>query len=203
MIRWVQLGTARVPGGDGELRLMQRGAEFSIFAGADELMGTRLSGSEEALASLTAARLQGRARPHILIGGLGMGFTMVPAMGAAMAVLPEDRAGVGSGLLQTLRQCAGAIGVALLGSMLLGIYTGRLDTTGLPSAAAHTAQGSVSAAQAVSVRLHDGALAVSAHGAFVHGMNAVLLVCGIAAALSALLIALRMPGALASDTDRP
>ncbi len=80
MIRWVQLGTARVPGGDGELRLMQRGAEFSIFAGADELMGTRLSGSEEALASLTAARLQGRARPHILIGGLGMGFTLRTAL---------------------------------------------------------------------------------------------------------------------------
>jgi spermidine synthase len=80
MIRWVQLGTARVPGGSGELRLMQRGSEFSIFAGADELMGTRLSGSEEALASLTSARLQGRARPHILIGGLGMGFTLRRAL---------------------------------------------------------------------------------------------------------------------------
>lgn len=135
--------------------------------------------------------------------GLGMGFAMVPAMGAAMAVLPEERAGVGSGLLQTLRQCAGAIGVALLGSMLLGIYTGRLDTAGLPAAAAHTAQGSVSAAQAVAGRLHDGALAVSAHGAFIHGMNAVLVVCGIAAALSALLIALRMPGALAPEGNRP
>jgi spermidine synthase len=70
MIRWVQLGAARVPGGTGELRLMQRGSEFSIFAGADELMGTRLSGSEEALASLAADRLQDRARPQILIGGL-------------------------------------------------------------------------------------------------------------------------------------
>ena len=80
MIRWVQLGTARVPGGSGELRLMQRGSEFSIFAGADELMGTRLSGSEEALASLTSARLQGRARPRILIGGLGMGFTLRRAL---------------------------------------------------------------------------------------------------------------------------
>ncbi|QMU67658.1 MFS transporter [Streptacidiphilus sp. P02-A3a] len=126
--------------------------------------------------------------------GLGMGFTMVPAMGAAMAVLPEDRAGVGSGLLQTLRQCASAIGVALLGSLLLSDYTGRLHTTGLPPAAAHEARGSVSAAQAVADQLHDAALAVSAHGAFVHGMATVLLICGIAAALSALLIALRMPG---------
>ena len=126
--------------------------------------------------------------------GLGMGFTMVPAMGAAMAVLPEQRAGVGSGLLQTLRQCASAIGVALLGSLLLGIYTGRLHTTGLPASAAHTARGSVSAAQAIADQLHDTALAASAHSAFVHGMTMVLLVCGIAAALSALLIATRMPG---------
>lgn len=80
MIRWVQLGAARVPGGNGELRLMQRGSEFSIFAGADELMGTRLSGSEEALACLAADRLQDRARPQILIGGLGMGFTLRAAL---------------------------------------------------------------------------------------------------------------------------
>lgn len=126
--------------------------------------------------------------------GLGMGFAMVPAMGAAMAVLPEERAGVGSGLLQTLRQCASAIGVALLGSLLLSSYTGRLHTTGLSPAAAHEARGSVSAAQAVADQLHDPALAASAHSAFVHGMAMVLLICGIAAALSALLIALRMPG---------
>ncbi len=80
MIRWVQLGTASVPGGSGSLRLMQRGDEFSIFAGADELMGTRLSGSEEALASLAGERLRGRARPKILIGGLGMGFTLRRAL---------------------------------------------------------------------------------------------------------------------------
>ena len=131
--------------------------------------------------------------------GLGMGFTMVPAMGAAMAVLPEQRAGVGSGLLQTLRQCASAIGVALLGSLLLDSYTGHLQTGGLPAAAAHTARGSVSGAQAVAGQLHDTALAASAHSAFVHGMTSVLLICGIAAALSALLIAVRMPGGAAHD----
>ncbi|QMU75126.1 MFS transporter [Streptacidiphilus sp. PB12-B1b] len=132
--------------------------------------------------------------------GLGMGFTMVPAMGAAMAVLPAERAGVGSGLLQTLRQCASAIGVALLGSLLLSSYTDRLHTGGLSAAAAHTARGSVSAAQAVAEQLHDTALAASAHSAFVHGMTMVLLICGIAAALSALLIAVRMPGDTAHDS---
>ena len=76
MIPWVQLGAATVPGEGGELRLMQRGHEFSIMAGSIELMGSRLSGSEEALASLTCERLGARPGPSVLIGGLGMGFTL-------------------------------------------------------------------------------------------------------------------------------
>jgi spermidine synthase len=80
MIPWVQLGSATVPDDGGELRLMQRGAEFSIMAGSTELMSSRLSGSEEALASLTCERLKERARPHVLIGGLGMGFTLRKAL---------------------------------------------------------------------------------------------------------------------------
>ena len=88
MIRWVQLGVASVPGGGDQLRLMQRGAEFSIMAGSIELMGSRLSGSEEALASLTCERMRGRPSPHILIGGLGMGFTLR----AALAELGPDAA---------------------------------------------------------------------------------------------------------------
>jgi spermidine synthase len=61
---------------------MQRGLEFSIFAGSIELMSSRLSGSEEALASMTCARVLKRPRPHILIGGLGMGFTLRSALAA-------------------------------------------------------------------------------------------------------------------------
>jgi spermidine synthase len=82
MIRWDHLGTASVPGDGGELRLMRRGTEFSIFAGATELMSSRLSGSEQALASMTCARLRDRPRAHILIGGLGMGFTLRTALAA-------------------------------------------------------------------------------------------------------------------------
>lgn len=76
MIPWVQLGTAPVPGGEGELRLMRRGSEFSISVGRHELMNSRLSGSEEALASLACARIRERRRAQVLIGGLGMGFTL-------------------------------------------------------------------------------------------------------------------------------
>src|SRR5690242_13508041 len=73
------------------------------------------------------------------IAGLGFGFSVVPAMDGALAALPADRAGSGSGLLMTLRQVGGAIGIALLGSLLAGAFRDRLDVTGLPGGAAHTA----------------------------------------------------------------
>src|SRR5919112_898496 len=82
MIPWVLLDTAEMPDGGGDLRLMQRGAEFSIMSGPVELMNSRLSGSEEALAAMAAARLRDRPRPEVLIGGLGMGFTLRAALAA-------------------------------------------------------------------------------------------------------------------------
>ena len=54
MIPWLQIDTTRVPDADVELRLMRRGTEFSMMLGQNELMNSRLSGSEEALATLTA-----------------------------------------------------------------------------------------------------------------------------------------------------
>lgn len=75
MLPWVELGRAKVPGG-GEFRLMQRGQEFTIFAGTIGLMSSRQSGSEEAMAKIAAERIGGRAKARVLIGGLGMGFTL-------------------------------------------------------------------------------------------------------------------------------
>src|SRR6478736_9931179 len=83
MIPWEKLDTAHIPGTDAELRLMKRGAEFSIMLGTNELMNSRLSGSEAALATLAAKKLEANKKPHLLIGGLGMGFTLR----AALAVL--------------------------------------------------------------------------------------------------------------------
>ena len=80
MIPWSLLDAAQIPGGEGELRLMRRGAEFSIMLGNIELMNSRVSGSEEALATLSCERIQARPQPRILIGGLGMGFTLRGAL---------------------------------------------------------------------------------------------------------------------------
>ncbi|RVD53193.1 hypothetical protein, partial [Mesorhizobium sp. M7A.F.Ca.ET.027.03.2.1] len=80
MIPWVQLDSAKTPDGGQELRLKRRGTEFSIMLGTNELMNSRLSGSEEALAKLSCERIAGHSRPTILIGGLGMGFTLRAAL---------------------------------------------------------------------------------------------------------------------------
>lgn len=79
------IGTAMIPGGD-ELRLFQRGDDFMIVLERNELMNSRMSGSEEALAVMTCERLGDLAAPHILIGGYGMGFTLR----AALAMLGPD-----------------------------------------------------------------------------------------------------------------
>ena len=88
MIPWLLIDSAVVPGAEVELRLKRRGDEFSMMLGDNELMNSRLSGSDEALATLTCRRIESVKRPNILIGGLGMGFTLR----AALEVLgPEAR----------------------------------------------------------------------------------------------------------------
>jgi spermidine synthase len=75
------LDSTPVPGNGGELRLYQRGDEFSIkIEGRGELMNSRVHGSESALAEHTCARLVECAQPRLLIGGLGMGFTLAAAL---------------------------------------------------------------------------------------------------------------------------
>ncbi|MEP1589894.1 MAG: spermidine synthase, partial [Sulfitobacter sp.] len=83
MIPWETLDTAPVPGGRETLRLKRRGGEFSVMLGSNELMNSRLSGSEEALARLSIERLTSPA-PRLLVGGLGLGFTLR----AALPLLP-------------------------------------------------------------------------------------------------------------------
>ncbi|WP_416140259.1 hypothetical protein ACM26W_07780 [Halomonas sp. HK25] len=88
MAKFELIGTATIPGKGTELRLLQRNDEFSIrIAGtAGELMNTRLHGSEDALAELACQRVADRPGVRVLVGGLGMGFTLA----AALAALGED-----------------------------------------------------------------------------------------------------------------
>jgi len=80
MIPWELLDSAPVPGSRGELSLYRRGEEYSIRVDRQELMNSRLHGSEEALAKIACARVAARPSPRVLIGGLGMGFTLAAAL---------------------------------------------------------------------------------------------------------------------------
>ncbi|MFG1810630.1 MFS transporter [Streptomyces sp. NPDC049040] len=129
----------------------------------------------------------------LAIAGVGLGLSVVPAMNSALGALPRERAGSGSGLLQTLRQTGAAIGVAILGSVVAAGYTARLDTGGLAPGAAATARESVIGAHAVAAKAGDRALAASADASYLHGMDLALVVCGAAALVTALLLAALLP----------
>jgi spermidine synthase len=80
MIPWQELDRATVPGGGAPLVLTRRGSEFVIRLGTEMLMGSRAHGSEEALAELVCERIGTRPGARVLIGGLGMGFTLAAAL---------------------------------------------------------------------------------------------------------------------------
>lgn len=81
MIPWELIDSTVVPGEGGELRLYRRGDEFSIrVKGQGELMNSRMHASEDALAEMACARLAETAAPRILVGGLGMGFTLAATL---------------------------------------------------------------------------------------------------------------------------
>jgi spermidine synthase len=82
---WILLDSAPIPGG-GVMTLHSHVRDFAIRVGRDELMNSGAHGSEEALADLAAKRLGMRAGMQVLVGGLGMGFTVA----AALRVVPDD-----------------------------------------------------------------------------------------------------------------
>jgi len=81
--RWEQIASAMVPGEGSELRLLRRRDEYSLrTARHGELMNSRTHGSEDALGELACERLAGQSGTRMLIGGLGMGFTLATALAA-------------------------------------------------------------------------------------------------------------------------
>jgi spermidine synthase len=114
MLPWIELASALAPGGD-RLRLLRRGDEFSIrLQGGNELMNSRLGGSEEALATLAFDRLAARPAPRVLIGGLGMGFTLR----AAQVVAPPGARLIVSEIVPELVDWAGQHMASVFGDCL-------------------------------------------------------------------------------------
>ncbi|RUT35497.1 DHA2 family efflux MFS transporter permease subunit [Paenibacillus zeisoli] len=124
----------------------------------------------------------------ISIVGLGIGFVLPVAMDTAISTLSAERSGVGSALIMALRQVGGAIGVALLGTVLSNGYHDKLNLDEIPGQAVEAVQQSVSAGAAAADQLHSENLLNSVRMAFIHGMDMMLWVCAGIAVLGLLFV---------------
>jgi hypothetical protein len=136
-----------------------------------------------------------------------MGATMAPATASVMGSLPLAKAGVGSAMNDTTRQVGGALGVAVLGSVLSSSYREAITPAlaGLPGQAAAAAHDSLGAALGVAGRLGaaGGTLAQAARGAFVDAMGDVALVAAAAALLGALVTLVLLPARAPARAPEP
>ncbi|MCO8271244.1 MFS transporter [Actinoplanes sp. TRM 88003] len=151
------------------------GARFVIAGGLGLIAGASLLGAQT-----TASTGYGYIAVWITITGAGLGLTMPPALDAALGALPPTGSGVGNAVLQAMRQVGGAIGVAVLGTVLNTAYRSQV-----PPAASE----SVTSGVALAHRTGDAGLLASVQEAFAYGMDRSLLVAG-ALALAGVVIAL-------------
>jgi MFS transporter, DHA2 family, multidrug resistance protein len=133
-----------------------------------------------------------------------MGSVMPPATEAVMSVVPRERAGSGSALTNTARQVFGALGVAVLGSILAQVYRGQLSPhlTALPDAARNAAASSITGTQTVAGHLGSAGLRLDtfADGAFVHAMHVTTVISAVITLAGALVVLAWMPGRTAART---
>jgi EmrB/QacA subfamily drug resistance transporter len=126
--------------------------------------------------------------------GLGAGLCLATAASGALAELPADRSGVGSGLMQAVQKLGPAFGATILGSVLNSTYHARLHLAGLPAPAAEAVKKSVFGGIAVAHQAGSPALLESVRGAFVAGMDAGLRVSAAIAVAGAVLALAVFPG---------
>jgi EmrB/QacA subfamily drug resistance transporter len=139
----------------------------------------------------------------LVVLGFGIGTAMAPATDAVMGSLPLAKASVGSAVNDTTRTLGGALGVAILGSLLSSGYRGDMDgaVAGLPAAAGGLAHDSLAGALAVADRIASPQLAEAAQAAFVSGMHVAAMVAS-AVALAGSLVALLVLPAREAGTAR-
>ncbi|MDR0344488.1 MAG: MFS transporter [Nocardiopsaceae bacterium] len=204
-------GLLTLPFAAGQLLVSPRSARLVSRFGAKAVAAAGLLTVALALAGY---QLLGTATPIWVLGvtffiqGTGMGLVMPSATESVMSVVPRERAGSGSALTNTARQVAGALGVAVLGSILAQAYRGQLSPhlAALPHAAASTATGSITATQTIASRL-GGAAGARLDGfadvAFVHAMHLTTAISAAVTVAGALVVLAWMPGRRARHAEAP
>ncbi len=133
------------------------------------------------LSTISTSSGYGTVALTLVVLGLGMGTTMAPATDSIMGSLPLAKSGIGSAMNDTTRQVGGALGVAVIGSVLSSVYTHTIadQVGGLPAAARSVAVDSVGGALGVAAQLPTAAgeaLAAAAKAAFIDGLGSAVLV---------------------------
>lgn len=192
---------------------MPLGARISLKAG--EHIGVRRSIAAAlfgvAILLLTVTRWTPTTDPLVVAVtlfflALCLANVMAPATGTVMSAVPEAKAGVGSAMNDLLRQLGGALGVAIIGSVMNTVYRDRIGDalTGLPPQAADAAGDSVGAAVAIANQV-DGAvgeaLATAARTAFVDGLGYAAVAAAVVTILTSLFVLRRMPETRPAATD--
>jgi Na+/melibiose symporter-like transporter len=144
---------------------------------------------------------------RMVIMAFGMALVMAPATESIMGSLPRAKAGVGSAVNDTTRQVGGALGVAIVGSVMSSIYRGQMGDvlagTSLPAGAAEQAQSSLGGALGVAGAIGGdagAALARAAHEAFVSGLHRGVLVAAAGAAIGAFVTWRWLPARAADES---
>jgi EmrB/QacA subfamily drug resistance transporter len=149
------------------------------------------------LSTVDVASGYGLVAATVAILGTGMGLTMAPATESIMGSLPLAKAGVGSAMNDTTRMVGGALGVAVLGSVLASSYGAAIEPVlrGAPPQVAEVAGDSIGGATTIAAQIGEAgrALLAAARAAYVDGMGDALLVGAAVAAVGAVLVLLFLP----------
>jgi len=161
------------------------------------------------LSTFTMGSSYGDLLGGMLVMAAGMGLTMAPATESIMGSLPPAQAGVGSAVNDTTRELGGALGVAVLGSLLASGYASTLGETFpgglLPPEVTGVVRESVGAALQVAAEMGPAGegLALAARGAFVDAMGTGVVVAAGAALVGALISALFLPSRAVTTGEAP
>jgi EmrB/QacA subfamily drug resistance transporter len=168
-VRVTPVAVGLVLGGPISAKLVQRVGTKLVVAGGLVLVAVGLT----IVTQFQVDSSYGIVAAHLLVLGFGMGMAMAPATESVMGSLPIEKASVGSAVNDMTRTTGGALGVAILGSLLASQYRGDMDeaVSALPHGAAESASDTLSGGLAVAHRLGDSGLADAAQSAFVSGMH--------------------------------